>query len=302
MTAAIDWYHGSRPRTLPAAVAPVAIGSAIAYWEQSFNPLNALLALIVALALQVGVNYANDFSDGVRGTDEVRVGPVRLVGQGLAAAANVKKAAFLSFAVAGLAGLILTLLTQQSILIAVGALAIISAWFYTGGKNPYGYLGLGEIFVFVWFGIVAVTGTSFVQTNHVSLLSFIASLGAGALACAMLVVNNLRDIPTDTKAGKRTLAVRLGDERTRWLYVLLLWTAFGVSLIIGGYGYFRSETGWPAAAAVGALASLVAHRPGRAVINNAQGRDLIAVLSGTGKTQLAWAALTVFAIAMQRSL
>ncbi len=302
MTAAIDWYHGSRPRTLPAAVAPVAIGSAIAYWEAGFNPLNALLALAVALALQVGVNYANDYSDGIRGTDEVRVGPVRLVGQGLATSSAVKKAAFLSFAIAAIAGLILTLITQQWVLIPVGALAIVSAWFYTGGKNPYGYLGFGEVFVYVWFGIVAVTGTSFVQTMHVSLLSFIASLGAGALACAMLVVNNLRDIPTDIEAGKRTLAVRLGDERTRWLYVLLLWKAFGVSLVIGAFGYFKPETGWPVAAALGALAALVAHRPGRAVINNARGKDLIAVLSGTGKTQLAWAAITVIALVIQRAI
>lgn len=302
MTTLNDWYHGSRPRTLPAAVAPVAIGSTIAYWESSFNALNAFLALVVALALQVGVNYANDYSDGVRGTDQERVGPVRLVGQGLATPASVKGAAFLAFGVAAIAGFLVTILTQQWLLLGVGALAIVSAWFYTGGKNPYGYLGLGEIFVFIWFGVIAVVGTVFVQTSQISLLSVIASLGAGALACAMLVVNNLRDIETDTVAGKLTLAVRLGDSKTRALYVLLLWTAFGVSLVIGGFGYFRPETSWPTSAALGALASLVAHRAGRAVINNARGRDLIAVLVGTGKTQLAWAALTVIALVAQKSL
>lgn len=302
MTSINDWYHGSRPRTLPAAVAPVAIGSAIAYWENSFNAIHALLALVVALALQVGVNYANDYSDGIRGTDEERVGPVRLVGQKLATPTAVKRAAFLAFGVAAVAGLIVTVLTEQWILLGVGVLAIISAWFYTGGKNPYGYFGLGEVFVFVWFGVVAVIGTVFVQTLNISLLSVIASIGAGALACAMLVVNNLRDIETDTLAQKLTLAVRIGDNRTRALYVLLLWMAFGVSLVIGGFGYFRPETGWPTSAAIGAAAALVAHRAGRAVINNARGKDLIAVLVGTGKTQLAWATLTVVALVVQKSI
>jgi 1,4-dihydroxy-2-naphthoate octaprenyltransferase len=227
---------------------------------------------------------------------------VRLVGQKLATAHAVKTAAFISFGLAALAGLALTLLTQQWILIAVGILAIVSAWFYTGGSKPYGYLGLGEIFVFVWFGLAAVIGTAFVQTLSVSLLSVVAAIGAGALACAMLVVNNLRDIETDKAHNKLTLAVRIGDAKTRALYVLLLWTAFGTSLIISAFAYVRPDTQWPLCVGVAAASALVAHKPGRAVINNARGKDLIAVLVGTGNTQLTWAALTVFAVVLEKTI
>ena len=222
MATASQWIGGSRPRTLPAAFAPVIVGTGLAASAKSFNGWAALLALIVAVALQVGVNYSNDYSDGIRGTDEARVGPVRLVGQGLAPAGEVKRAAFLSFAVAMLAGLGLVLLTQKWWLLLVGLACVAAAWLYTGGKHPYGYLGLGEIFVFVFFGLVPVVGTFYVQALTVTTSSVIAACGVGFLSCAILVTNNLRDIPGDTVSGKRTLAVRIGDSRTRVLYLALV--------------------------------------------------------------------------------
>lgn len=301
MTSLNDWYAGARPRTLPAAIAPVLIGTAIAHWENSFNALIAVLALIVALSLQVGVNYANDYSDGIRGTDEVRVGPVRLVGQKLAAPQAVKKAAMLSFATAMVAGAVMTLLTQQWIFIPIGVLAVVSAWFYTGGSNPYGYLGLGELFVFVWFGIVAVVGTSFAQTGNITVLSLILGAGSGSFACALLVVNNLRDIPSDSQVGKRTLAVKLGDKLTRVLYVTLIWIGLGSSLLIAGLSFVNADSGQPLWIGASAVAALVAHIPGRAVINGAQGRDLIAVLAGTGRTQLVWSVLVAAALIAESS-
>ncbi|MEY3277916.1 MAG: hypothetical protein RLZZ426_402 [Actinomycetota bacterium] len=301
MTSAKDWYEGARPRTLPAAIAPVLIGSSIAFWENAFNALSALLALIVALALQVGVNYANDYSDGIRGTDEVRVGPVRLVGQKLAAPTAVKKAATLSFGVALLAGGILTLTTQQLIFIPIGILAVVSAWFYTGGPNPYGYLGLGEIFVFVWFGLVAVIGTAFAQTGQLTTLSIVLGVGSGGFACALLVINNLRDIPGDTKVGKRTLAVKLGDARTRILYVTLIWIGLGSSLAVCAAAIVYPQSGLPIWIGGSVLAAAVAHVPGRAVINGVVGRDLIAVLAGTGRAQMVWSILVASALVAEAS-
>lgn len=298
MTSFNDWVQGARPRTLPAAIAPVLVGTSLAYWHSSFILMHALLALIVAVALQVGVNYANDYSDGIRGTDEVRVGPIRLVGQGLASAGSVKKAAFAWFGVAAVAGLGLTVLTRQWIFIPIGLAAIASAWFYTGGKNPYGYLGLGEIFVFVWFGLAAVLGTVYAQTYALQLVDVILAVGAGAFACALLVVNNLRDIPSDTIAGKRTLAVRLGDHRTRLLYSVLVFCGFGSSVAVAAASVLISQTHYPLWAGLGAVASLVAHKPGRAVINGAQGRELIEVLVGTGRAQLVWAVTTSAAIVL----
>ncbi|MEY2672970.1 MAG: hypothetical protein RLZZ508_847 [Actinomycetota bacterium] len=292
------WIAGARPKTLPAAMAPVLVGSSIAYWENSFNLLIALLALAVALALQVGVNYANDYSDGIRGTDDSRIGPVRLVGQGLASAKSVKYAAFISFLIAAVAGLGMTLITQIWWFIPIGFLAVISAWFYTGGKNPYGYSGFGEIFVFVWFGIVAVIGTTFAQTETVSITTIIYAVGAGAFACALLVVNNLRDIPGDTEVGKKTLAVRLGDSKTRILYVFLVWIGFTSNVIVGFFAL--NDLSLPLWSAAGAVSALVAHVPGRAVINNAVGKDLIPVLVGTGRAQLVWAIVTSVAIVAQR--
>ncbi|HEY7718430.1 MAG TPA: 1,4-dihydroxy-2-naphthoate polyprenyltransferase, partial [Pedococcus sp.] len=224
MATPAQWLEGARPRTLPAAVAPVLAGTGVAAFLDQAVWWKAALALGVALALQVGVNYANDYSDGIRGTDDDRVGPMRLVGSGAATPAAVKRAAFLAFGVAAVAGLVLAATTAWW-LVALGLVSMVAAWYYTGGSKPYGYLGLGEVMVFVFFGLVAVIGTTYVQTETFELPALYAACGIGALACAILVVNNLRDIPTDEVAGKRTLAVRLGDERTRGLYALLVLAA-----------------------------------------------------------------------------
>ena len=226
MADAREWLAGTRPRTLPAAVVPVLIGSGVALGYGRFSWWRALLALVVALALQVGVNFANDYSDGVRGSDERRVGPVRLVAAGLASPRQVLSAALGCFAVAGAAGLVLAAVTAWW-LVAAGGACIAAAWFYTGGPRPYGYHGLGEVFVFAFFGVVAVAGTAYVQMGRLSWLGLAASVPAGLLACALLIVNNLRDIQGDTLAGKRTLAVRLGDARTRTAYVLTMLAPFG---------------------------------------------------------------------------
>jgi 1,4-dihydroxy-2-naphthoate octaprenyltransferase len=212
-----DWLQGARPRTLPAALVPVAVGSGVAIGYGRFSAWKALLALVVALALQVGVNYANDYSDGIRGTDKARVGPVRLVAAGLAPPRQVLNAALASFAVAGVAGFVLAATTSWWLL-ALGAAAMAAAWTYTGGSHPYGYRGFGEVAVFAFFGVAAVVGTAFVQIRSLDWLALAASVPVGLLACALLVINNLRDIPSDTTAGKLTLAVRIGDQRTRRLY------------------------------------------------------------------------------------
>lgn len=222
MATPAQWIEGARLRTLPMAIAPVIIGSAAAYDLDGFRPLNAVLAALVALLLQVGVNYANDYSDGIRGTDDVRVGPLRLVGSGAATPRQVKYAAFLSFGLAMLAGLGLVLVSQAWWLLLVGAGCVLAAWGYTGGSNPYGYLGLGDVFVFVFFGLVATLGTTFTQAGQISLPAVVGAVGTGLIATALLMANNVRDIPTDIEAGKRTLAVRLGDRRARLSYVLML--------------------------------------------------------------------------------
>lgn len=290
MATASQWLAGSRPRTLPAALAPVIVGTGLAIGVNSFDGGAALLALIVAVALQVGVNYSNDYSDGIRGTDEVRVGPVRLVGQGLAPAGQVKRAAFLSFAVAMLAGLGLVLITQKWWLLLVGLACVAAAWLYTGGKHPYGYLGLGEIFVFVFFGLVPVVGTFYVQALTVTASSVIAACGVGFLSCAILVTNNLRDIPGDTVSGKRTLAVRLGERRTRVLYLALV-IAAAVCVIVLMLTYSRT--------AVLALASFaLAVTPVRIVMSGAQGRDLIPALKGTGVLVLVYGIVLGAALAL----
>jgi 1,4-dihydroxy-2-naphthoate octaprenyltransferase len=227
---AAQWIQGARPRTLPAAIAPVLIGTAAAYELQSLRPLNAILAALVALLLQVGVNYANDYSDGIRGTDEERVGPLRLVGSGAAHPKHVKWAAFGAFGLAMLVGLVLVIITQAWWLILVGLGCVLSAWGYTGGRNPYGYMGLGDLFVFVFFGLVATLGTTYTQAGQVSLAAVIGAIGTGLIACALLMANNVRDIPTDTVAGKKTLAVRLGDRHARESYVLML--ALAVLLVV----------------------------------------------------------------------
>lgn len=274
-----DWLAGARPRTLPAAVVPVAVGTAAAVGVAPIVAWRVVAALVVSLALQVGVNYANDYSDGVRGTDDAgaRVGPVRLVGSGLKAPSAVKQAAFLAFGVAAVAGLALAVAVGWELLI-VGAAAIAAGWFYTGGPRPYGYAGMGELFVFVFFGVVATVGSTYVHTGEVTGLSLAASVPVGLLATALLVVNNLRDIPGDTAAGKRTLAVRLGDPRTRALYAALLAVAFVVVPPLAAFGRIG---------AVAALAGIPFSRvPVTRVLEGASGGALIPVLGATGRVQL----------------
>jgi len=273
-----EWLAGTRPRTLPAAIVPVLIGSGVAAGYGRFSAWRAVLALVVALALQIGVNYANDYSDGVRGSDERRVGPVRLVAAGLAPPRQVLGAAFGCFVVAGAAGLALAAVTSWW-LVAVGAACIAAAWFYTGGPRPYGYHGLGEVFVFAFFGLVAVAGTAYVEMREFSWLGLAASVPAGLLACALLIVNNLRDIGTDTQAGKRTLAVRLGDARTRTGYVLALLLPF---FFVAGIAFFR-----PLVLITAAALPLV-RVPIRSVRAGAAGPALIRALGQTGRVQLAF--------------
>lgn len=217
------WVLGARPKTLPAAIAPVVTATALAYHLKSdLNWLNALLSLVVGLLLQIGVNYSNDYSDGIKGTDTNRVGPIRLVASGLASAKSVKNAAIVSYSVAALAGLLLSIRTNP-ILILFGFLAILAAWFYTGGKNPYGYRGLGDVSVFIFFGLVATVGTFYVETRSLSFWALLLGVQMGLFSCAILAVNNLRDLPKDKEAGKRTLAVRFGDLGARkYLNALLL--------------------------------------------------------------------------------
>jgi 1,4-dihydroxy-2-naphthoate polyprenyltransferase len=285
-----QWVQGARPRTLPTAVSPVLVGTGAAVGAGTVAPGRALLALVVAVALVVGVNFANDYSDGVRGTDDERVGPVRLVGSRLAAPDAVRGAAFACFAVAALAGLTLVSLSQQWWLIAVGALCVAAAWFYTGGSRPYGYAGLGEVAVFVFFGPVAVLGTVLTQSGPPGAPAIVGAAGVGALACAVLVANNLRDIPTDAVAGKRTLAVRLGDTDTRRLYTALVVLPFVLSALAA------VRTPWMLLALLALpLAGLLA----REVLRGAAARDLIGVLGRTGLLLLAWSLLTAVGLALQ---
>lgn len=283
------WVLGARPRTLPAAVVPVAVGAACAVGEPDTVWWRAVLALVVSLALQVGVNYANDYSDGVRGTDERRVGPTRLVAAGLAPAGAVKRAALAAFAVAALGGLVLAATTTWWLL-AVGVVCLAAGWLYTGGPRPYGYLGLGEVFVFVFFGLVATAGTTFVVAGRVTALAVVAATAVGCLACALLVVNNLRDIPTDRAVGKRTLAVRLGDHRTRGLYVALIAAALAAC----------SVSGWwrPLALVAVPVGLVAAAAPVRAVRRGASGPALIGVLGGTGRLQLVTGLVFAAALAL----
>ncbi len=278
MAEAREWLTGTRPRTLPAAVVPVLIGTGVALGYSRFSWWRALLALVVALALQVGVNFANDYSDGVRGSDAKRVGPVRLVAAGLAPPRQVLLAALGCFFVAGLAGLALAAVTSWW-LVAVGAGCVAAAWFYTGGPRPYGYSGLGEVFVFAFFGVVAVAGTAYVQMDRLSWLGLAASVPAGLLACGLLMVNNLRDIKTDTQAGKRTLAVMLGDARSRAAYVATLLAPFGVAALLAAFRPFTLLV---------ALALPLARMPVRSVRAGASGPALIKALGQTGRLQLAF--------------
>jgi len=271
------WIIGARPRTLPAAVVPVLVGIACA--SGATNPVwwRGVLAGVVSLALQVGVNYANDYSDGVKGTDAVRVGPLRLVGSGAATASHVKRAAFIMFGVAACAGLGLALMTTLW-LVLVGVAAIVAAWTYTGGPRPYGYAGWGEVFVFIFFGVVATTGTEFVVSEDFTWAGLVASIAVGSIACSLLVINNLRDIPGDTVAGKNTLAVKLGDANTRKFFALLVVVAAlsicGTAVLLSAYALFG-------------LVGIVVLRPAlEALARGAKGRDLIIVLGNVGRAQL----------------
>ena len=261
------WILGARTRTLPAAITPVIVGAAIAY--PKFNLLNALLCLVVGLALQIAVNYANDYSDGVRGTDSERVGPTRLVASGLATAAEVKRAAYIAFGIAAIAGIYLSM-RSSLVLLAIGALAIVAAWRYTGGTNPYGYRGLGELYVFIFFGLVATLGTFYAQTGMITLEATVAAISNGAVSCALLAVNNIRDIEGDTKVGKLTLAVRIGDTRARRFYMLLIFIAIFAGFIV----------------TILASLSVVLAIPLLSQIRYLKERDLIQTLGATGRFQL----------------
>jgi 1,4-dihydroxy-2-naphthoate octaprenyltransferase len=271
------WILGARPRTLPAAIAPVVVASALVGTD--FNWFRAALALKVAVWLQIGVNFANDYSDGVKGTDEDRVGPIRLVGSGLATANSVKTAAFVSFGIASIAGTWLALLTSP-LLIAVGILSIAAAWGYTGGKNPYGYRGLGELSVFLFFGVIATMGTYYAQTEEITLLSFVVSIPMGALSCAILAINNLRDRPKDELVGKLTVAVRIGDRKARVMYVALLALAH-----IAAIATLIPTT------LLTFLALPITLSISRQVLSGISGKELIPVLGKTAKLQMIFSIL-----------
>jgi 1,4-dihydroxy-2-naphthoate octaprenyltransferase len=274
------WVAGARPRTLPVAVVPVAVGTAVASAQGSVIWWRAAAALAVSLAIQVGTNYANDYSDGVRGTDAAgrRAGPMRLVGSGAASPRAVKIAAFSCFSLACCLGLVLAAVTSWWI-VAGGALCVLAAWFYTGGSRPYGYRGLGEVSVFAFFGVAAVAGTAFVQMGRLSWLGLAASVPAGLLSCALLMINNLRDIGSDATAGKRTLAVRIGDAHARTAYLLFLLVPFALAALIAVYRPF---------APIALVALPLALAPVRAVRGGVSGPGLIATLGQTGRLQLAF--------------
>src|SRR4051794_9881052 len=282
MATPAQWLEGARPRTLPAAVSPVLAGTGVAAFTHDAVWWKALLALLLSLSLQVGVNYANDYSDGIRGTDEDRVGPLRLVGSGAAKPEHVKRAAFAAFGLAMLFGLILVIITQTWWLILVGIGCVLAAWGYTGGKNPYGYLGLGDVFVFVFFGLVATLGTTYTQAGQLSLAAIIGAIGTGLIACALLMANNVRDIPTDRRAGKKTLAVRLGDKHARESYVLML--AVAILLVI----VLAPARPWMLIVLLLIPASLM---PSWLMIAGRRRKSLIPVLKQTGLINLGFAAL-----------
>lgn len=289
MAAARYWLAGARPRTLPAAIVPVVVGTGVAFGYARFSWWRALLALVVALALQIGVNYANDYSDGIRGTDERRVGPVRLVASGLAPPRQVLAAALACFLAAGVAGFVLAAVTSWWLLL-LGIAAVGAAWFYTGGQRPYGYRGLGEVAVFAFFGVAAVVGTAYVQMHTVTWLAVAACVPVGLLTCALLVVNNLRDIPSDAVAGKRTLAVLIGDQRTRVLYAACALVPYVLVVVIA----------LARPLALIALATVpLALAPVRVVRSGAAGPALIAALSRTGGLLLAFGALLTLGLAIR---
>jgi 1,4-dihydroxy-2-naphthoate octaprenyltransferase len=282
------WIAGARLPTLPAAIVPVLVGTAAAGMPYHLD--RALLAGVVALALQVGVNFANDYSDGIRGTDKNRTGPMRLVASGLATPAAVLRAAVIAFAIAAVAGIALSL-QVDAWLIAVGFSAIAAAWFYTGGPKPYGYNGLGEVFVFIFFGLVGTLGSTYVQHGSFTVVSALASLAVGSLTTALLVVNNLRDIPGDEATGKRTLAVKMGDGATRRLYLALLAAAALATLAV------VVLHPWALVAFIAAAAAI---RPVQIIRSGATGRALVPVLVDTGRLELAFGVLFAASVGVGR--
>ncbi|MFC7859778.1 1,4-dihydroxy-2-naphthoate polyprenyltransferase [Arthrobacter koreensis] len=293
MATAAQWLEGARPRTLPMAVAPVIIGSAAAFDLGGFRWLNAVLAAAVAVLLQVGVNYANDYSDGVRGTDDNRVGPLRLTGSGAAPAKSVKYAAFTAFGLAMAAGLALVVLSQAWFLLLVGVGCIAAAWGYTGGRNPYGYLGLGDVFVFVFFGLVATLGTTYTQAGTVNAAAWIGAVSTGLIATALLMANNVRDIPTDRESGKRTLAVRLGDDAARISYVMMLVLALLLPLLLVG------DYPWVLLVLLLLPACLM---PSWLMLKGKKRRSLIPVLKQTGLINLGFSVIYGLALVLTRLL
>ena len=283
-----DWWEAARPHTWPNAFAPVIAGTGVAALYFQARPGRAVLALLVAWALIIGVNYANDYSDGIRGTDDDRTGPTRLTGSGLAKPEHVKLAAFIAFGAAAVFGVVLSAMAGAMWLVIVGALCIAAAWFYTGGESPYGYSGLGEVSVFIFFGLVAVMGTEYTQSGLVTWEGFLCALAIGAISASVNLANNIRDIPTDAAAGKRTLAVRLGDDRSRTLFTVLTLFPFFISLVL-------SMTTVASLAALVALPLAVASV--LKVRSGASGKELIPVLGMNGKTMLAWAIVTAVAFA-----
>ena len=282
-----QWVAAARLRTLPMAIAPVVVGSVAAAALQTFHPGKALLALTVALALQIGVNYSNDYSDGIRGTDDTRVGPFRLTGSGAAAPGTVRNMAFAFYGLAAVTGLVLSIWAVAWWLMLVGVAAIVAAWFYTGGKKPYGYLGLGEVFVFVFFGLVAVLGTTYTQAGELSGLAWAGATGTGLVSTALLMANNVRDIPTDTQAGKLTLAVRLGDTRARWSYPIMLAVAVGAPLL------FVPQHPWLWLMLVLLVVSI---RPSLVMLEAQERAELIPVLKMTGLFGILYAVLFAFGV------
>jgi 1,4-dihydroxy-2-naphthoate octaprenyltransferase len=290
MATLAQWVSGARPRTLPNAIAPVIAGTGAAAWLHGALWWKALLALVVSVSLIIGVNYANDYSDGIRGTDDDRAGPLRLVGSKVAAPRSVLAAAIISLVFAAVAGVALAWVSAPW-LIAVGAACLAAAWGYTGGSRPYGYSGFGEVAVFIFFGLVAVLGTQYTQALRIDLVGVTLAVATGALSSAVLVANNLRDIPTDAVSGKMTLAVRIGDARTRVLYQALLGLAGILTVAL------MRATPW---CALGLLAVPLAVRAAGPVRRGQGGRDLIAVLRDTGLTMLVWSVAVASALALGR--
>jgi 1,4-dihydroxy-2-naphthoate octaprenyltransferase len=288
MATVAQWMEGARPRTLPNAIAPVLVGAGAAAAIDHFVWWQSLLALTVSLALIIGVNFANDYSDGIRGTDEHRVGPLRLVGSGTVPAALVRAVAFACFGLAGVAGAVLVVTSGHWWLLLVGVGCVLGAWFYTGGKHPYGYLGFGEVAVFLFFGLVAVLGTLYVQYGSFTLIGLGGAVGVGSFSAAVLVANNLRDIPTDEQTGKRTLAVVLGDAGTRRLYLGLVAVPLLVSILLG------LSHPWTL---IGVAAGALLVTPVRVITGGGKGMALIPVLKDTGLAMLMWSAVTALALA-----